>query len=128
MLTRIPVKYLLASTLAIGSGTSLLAATADGYTSLVAVQFFAGISYGGANIMGLTLVALESVPRNRGIANSIYNVFSSIGSITKIATTPIAQDYGISPVFIISSITAFLSILPVLARREKVAEKTPDKT
>ncbi len=118
ILTRIPVKYMLASTLAIGGVTSLLAAKADGYISLAGTQFLEGISYGGANIMGLTLVAVESVPENRGIANSVYNVFSSMGAITKIVTTPIAEDYGIPSVFILSSITAFLSVIPALVRKD----------
>lgn len=122
-LTRIPARLFLVSALTIGGISGLAAPFANDYPSMVLVRFLVGVCHGATMILGSTLVAALSKPGNRGIANSIHNVAQSTGRITQIITSPIAESYGFTPVFLLGGISAFTATLPILLRRHRSQEK-----
>jgi len=121
-LTRVPVRLFLVSALTIGGISGLAAPFANDYSSLVLVRLLVGVCHGATMILGSTIVAAISTPRNRGIANSIHNVAQSTGQITQIITSPIAESYGFTPVFFLGGISAFMATLPMLLRGYKSKE------
>jgi len=118
ILTRIPTIILLVSTLCIGGISGLAAPFADSYLYLILIRSMNGICHGATMSLGSTLVAGETKTENRGVANSLYNVAQSTGGIMNVLTSPIAENQGLIPVFILGGISALLAALPVpLTRR-----------
>jgi len=103
--------------LLLGGITSLVSPFANNYILIVIIFFVSGISYGATSILGNTLVANISTPENRGIANSLYNLAQSTGNITKLVTTPIADIFGLTYVFIIGGIVGLTSAIPPLLKK-----------
>ena len=119
MLAKLPIKPFLTSVIVLGGITRFVSPLANDYPALVMVLFASGISYGATAILGNTLVAMNSARENRGAANSLYNLSSSLGSIMLIFTTSLAETQGLTPVFIIGGIAAFMSILPMFIPRKQ---------
>ncbi len=117
-LTRVPVKSLLLSALTLGGITSLAAPFANNYLTIALVIAFSGFSYGIIMSSGSTLVARYSTPENRAVANSVFISTGGMGRIIKVLTTPIADTFGLTSVFLIGSISVFAAIIPLLLRRK----------
>ena len=118
MLAKLPIKSFLTSVIVIGGITRFASPLANDYPALVMILIAFGISYGATAILGNTLVAMNSTRENRGAANSLYNLSSSLGSMTLIVTTPLAETQGLNPVFVIGGIATFMSILPMFIPRK----------
>jgi MFS family permease len=114
-LTRVPAQRFFLASIALGGVASLAAPFAADYPALSLVRFLSGLSYGAVAILGSTFVAQLSTPANRGIANSLYNIAQSTGNITKLATTPVAEAYGLPALFVVGGVTAFAALAPQLA-------------
>ena len=116
-LTRVPIIPFLLSVLGLGGLTGFLAPFATNYASIVLVLFLVGVSFGAFRILSTTLVADNSVPENRGIANSILDFSQSTGNFMKILTSSMADRFGIVPVFILGGFTCLSTIIPTLWRK-----------
>ena len=116
-LTRVPINPFLLTVLALGGLTGFLTPFATNYASIVPILFLIGISFGAYRILSTTLAANNSVPENRGVANSLLDFSGSAGNLTNIFTTSIAENFGIVPVFILGSLTCFSAIIPTLWRK-----------
>ncbi len=114
---RAPIRIFLLSALTLGGITGLATPFAINYLSIVLIFFFSGLSFGATMILGSTLVAADSTPRNRGVANSLYNAAQSAGNITKILTSPIADNLGLTIVFLLGGVTTLIANIPVLLRK-----------
>jgi len=113
-LSRIPITPFLLSVLALAGITGFASSFANNYISMVVILFLSGISFGAVRILTTTIVAKNSTPENRGIANSLLDVSQATGNLTKILTssTVIAGNFG--SVFILGGITGFSAIIPVI--------------
>jgi len=116
-LIRVPIDPLLISVLALGGLTGLIAPFANNYTIIVLVLFLSGVSFGAFRILSTTLVAKSSKPENRGIANSLLDFSQSTGNFIKILTSSIAENMGLTPVFILGGVTSLSAIIPALRRK-----------
>ncbi|MCW3989349.1 MAG: MFS transporter [Candidatus Bathyarchaeota archaeon] len=116
-LTRVPINPFLLTVLALGGLTGFLTPFATNYASIVPILFLIGISFGAYRILSTILAANNSVPENRGVANSLLDFSGSAGNLTNIFTTSIAENFGIVPVFILGSLTCFSAIIPTLWRK-----------
>lgn len=116
-LARVPVSTFLLTVLGLGGLTGLLAPLATNYTLFVIVLFLVGVSFGAFRVLTTTLVANNSVPENRGIANSILDFSGSAGNLTNIVTSSLAEHLGIVPVFILGGLTCLCTIIPTLWRK-----------
>jgi MFS family permease len=103
-----------------GGTAGLLCVFANSYVSIIIILFISGISYGGNRILESVLVANNSRPENRGVANSLQNVSVSIGAMTKIFTTPIVDLLGYAPTFLVGGIVGFAAMIPPLAHRRLI--------
>ena len=117
LLTKVPIVPFLISVLALGGLTGLTASFANNYTSIVLLLFASGVSFGAFRILSTTLVAKYSIPENRGTANSLLDVSQSTGNFLKMLTSPIAENLGLAPVFIIGGVTSLSAIIPALWRK-----------
>lgn len=117
LLTRIQSPITLLSVQAIGGVVGLTATFANNYLSIILLLFMSGLSYGGNRVLESVLVANNSKPQNRGVANSIHNVSVSIGSLTKIFTTSLVESFGFMPAFIVGGIIGFMTMVPPLVQR-----------
>jgi MFS family permease len=113
-LARVSIRPFLISALTLGGITGLATVFANNYLSTVLIMFFSGASFGATMILGATIANMSSEPRNRGVANSLYNSAQSIGNITKILTSPIADNLGIISVLFLGGITALIATVPAL--------------
>ena len=113
-LARVSIKPFLFSVLALGGVTSLFAPLAGNYSSIVLLFFFMGVSFGAVRILITTIIAKNSKPENRGVANSLLNIGQSAGNLTKIATSPIADTYGLDPVFLLGGVIGLIAIIPII--------------
>lgn len=116
-LIRVPITPLLISVLALGGLTGLIAPFTNNYTIIVVVLFLSGVSFGAFRILSTTLVAKNSIPENRGIANSLLDFSQSTGNFIKILTSSIAENMGLTPVFILGGVTSLSAIIPALRRK-----------
>ncbi|RLI38238.1 hypothetical protein DRO66_02190 [Candidatus Bathyarchaeota archaeon] len=113
-LARVSIKPYLLSVIALGGVTSLLAPLAGNYSSIVLLFFLMGVSFGAVRILITTIIAKNSKPENRGVANSLLNIGQSAGNLTKIATSPIADTYGLDPVFLLGGVIGLIAIIPII--------------
>jgi len=113
-LTRVSIKPFLLSVLALGGVTSLLAPLAGSYPSIVLLFFLLGVSFGAVRILITTIIAKNSKPENRGVANSLLNIGQSTGNLTKITTSPIADTLGLASVFLLSGVIGLIAIIPIV--------------
>ena len=113
-LARVSIKPFLLSVLALGGVTSLLAPLAGNYTSIVFLFFLMGMSFGAVRILITTIIAKNSKPENRGVANSLLNIGQSAGNLTKVATSPIADTFGLDPVFLLGGVIGLIAIIPIM--------------
>ena len=81
-----------------------------------------GVSFGAYRILTSTLVANESVPENRGLANSFLNFSQSTGNLMNIFTSSIAENIGFVPVFLFSGVLCFCALISAI--RAKLGEFT----
>lgn len=116
-LIRVPIIHLLISVLALGGLTGLIAPFTNNYTIIVVVLFLSGVSFGAFRILSTTLVAKNSIPENRGIANSLLDFGQSTGNFIKILTSSIAENMGLTPVFILGGVISLSAIIPALWRK-----------
>jgi MFS family permease len=116
-LTRVPVSTFLLAVLGLGGLSGLLAPLATNYMLIILVIFLMGVSFGAYRILTTTLVANNSVPENRGIANSILDFSGSAGNLTNIFTSSLAEQFGLVPVFILGGITCLITIIPTFWRK-----------
>ena len=117
ILARLPFRSTLISFLVMCGICGLIAPYANTYTMIVLVFFLAGTSFGAVRIFETVSIANISTSENRGVANSIAQVSSSMGNLAKIATTPIVEVSGIIPVFILAGVIGFCSAIPPLLHR-----------
>jgi MFS family permease len=80
----------------------------------ISTLFLVGVSFGAFRILSTTLVANNSVPENRGLANSIFDFGQSTGNFMNIFTSSMAENVGIVPVFLLGGITCLSAIIPTL--------------
>jgi MFS family permease len=113
-LTRVSIKPFLLSVLALGGVTSLLAPLAGNYPSIVLLFFLLGVSFGAVRILITTVIAKNSKPENRGVANSILNIGQSAGNLTKIVTSPVADILGLGSVFLLGGVIGLVAIIPIV--------------
>jgi MFS family permease len=116
-LTRVPITPFLVLVLCLGGLTGFLILFATNYTLMVLILFLVGVSFGAFRILSTTLVAKNSVPENRGIANSLLDLSQSTGNLTKILTSSMAEHLGLVPVFILGGATCLSTIIPTLWRK-----------
>jgi MFS family permease len=116
-LTRVPIPPFLLIILGLGGLSGLLTPLTTNYTLIILVLFLVGISFGAFRILTTTIVANNSTPENRGIANSLIDLGWSAGNLTNILTTPIVENLGIIPVFILSGLICTSTIIPTLWRK-----------
>ncbi len=128
LFTTLPQTMFLIISLLLGGLAALIPIFYFSYHALIIAILFAGISYGAVRILGATIIAKLSSQENRGAANSLYNVAISSGDIFRTFTAPIATIYGTSSVFLLATLTAILSILPVTDMKKKGDKKSPSKT
>jgi MFS family permease len=119
ILARVPIKPFLLSAIVLGGITCLISPFANNYLYIALVMALSGISFGAVNSLGGTLVAINTTPENRGVANSIYEGVVGFGNVIKILTTPIADALGLSAVFLIGGIVALTATVPILLRKMK---------
>lgn len=113
-LTRVSIRPFLLSVLVLGGVTSLLAPLAGSYPSIVLLFFLLGVSFGAVRILITTVIAKNSKPENRGVANSLLNIGQSTGNLTKITTSPIADTFGLSSVFLLGGVIGLIAIIPMV--------------
>jgi hypothetical protein len=70
-------------------------------------------------ILSNTLVAKNSRPENRGVANSLLNVGQSSGNLLKIFTSSIAETLGLVPVFLMGGVVGLIAIIPILLTKDE---------
>jgi MFS family permease len=116
-LTGIPIAPFLVSVVVLGGIAGLMSPFANDYTSIVSVIFFSGVSYGAVRILTSVLVADNSTPKNRGVANSVFQLAMGTGRITNIFTTPIVETLGYAPTFILGGTIGLVAALPILRSR-----------
>ena len=114
----VSMKLFLLAMLGLGGVTSLIIPFAGDYLSISILAFIYGISFGATMSLGSAFVAADSTSHNRGIANSIYNAAQASGNILKVFTSSIAETLGLTPVFILSGITAFIAMIPISLRKK----------
>ncbi|MGD2201594.1 MAG: MFS transporter [Candidatus Bathyarchaeota archaeon] len=119
LLTRVPFNLFLYTSLALGGVAGLTSIFANNYYTLIIALMIAGVSYGAVRILGATDIARLSTKENRGVANSLYNVAISSGNIIRTVTAPLAELFGIIPLFLLATITAMASIIPVTKMKEQ---------
>jgi len=100
-----------------GGMAGILCIFANSYVSIILILFISGLSYGGNRILESVLVANNSRPQNRGVANSLQNVSVSIGGMAKILTTPIVDFLGFAPTFLVGGIMGFAALIPPLIHK-----------
>ena len=115
LLTKVSIKTYLLSVVALGGVTSLASPLAENYQSIVLIFFLSGVSFGAVRVLSSSLVAKNSTPENRGVANSLLLISQSSGNFMSITTSPIANTLGLDPVFFIGGIIGLIAIIPVLA-------------
>jgi MFS family permease len=113
-LTRVSIRPFLLSVLMLGGVTSLLAPLAGSYPSIVLLFFLLGVSFGAVRILITTVIAKNSKPENRGVANSLLNIGQSTGNLTKITTSPIADTFGLTSVFLLGGVIGLVAIIPIV--------------
>ena len=104
-----------------GGMAGILCIFANSYISIILILFISGLSYGGNRILESVLVANNSRPQNRGVANSLQNVSVSIGGMAKILTTPIVDFLGFAPTFLVGGIMGLAALIPPLIHRPLIA-------
>jgi MFS family permease len=113
-LTGSSISVFLIIVLVLGGLSGLFVSFASNYTFMVLILFFVGASFGAFRILSSTLVANNSDPGNRGLANSLLNFSQSTGNLMNIFTSSLAETYGLIPVFILSGLTCLSAIIPTL--------------
>ena len=113
-LTNVPIPLFLLVVLFLGGMTGLLVPFATSYTFMVLILFLVGVSFGAFRILSTTIVANNSVPENRGLANSLFDFSQSTGNFVQMFTSSMAENLGLIPVFLIGGITCFSAIFPAL--------------
>ena len=114
ILTRFPIGLLYLTGLTLGGIVSLACVFAPNYLSIALILFFSGMANGLQAVSKNTLTARKSTARNRGVANSLSHLSESIAHISTTHTSPIAYELGLTPVFLISGMTALLATTPLL--------------
>jgi hypothetical protein len=66
-------------------------------------------------ILGASLVAAESKPGNKGVAQSVYNMAQGMSDVARLATSSMAESSGLTPVFLMGGIAALASAAPILS-------------
>jgi MFS family permease len=118
-LTRVSIRPYLLTVLMLGGMTCLASPLAETYAAIVLLFFLSGVSFGAVMILSNILVAKNSRPENRGVANSLLNVGQSSGNLMKIFTSPIAETFGLVPVFLLGGVIGLISVIPVLLSKAK---------
>ena len=113
-LTGSSISIFLLVVLVLGGMTGFLVSFATNYTFMMLILFSVGVSFGAFRILTSTLVANNSVPENRGLANSLFNFGQSTGNLMNIFTSSIAETYGLVPVFLLGGFTCLSAIIPTL--------------
>jgi hypothetical protein len=81
---------------------------------MVMILFLSSISFGAVRILSTTIVAKNSTPENRGVANSLLDVSQATGNLTKILTSSTVADGNLDSVFILGGVTGLSAIIPVI--------------
>lgn len=118
-LTRLPTQWFLLFALIAGGIASLVSPIASTYSLVAIIQCTSGIAHGAVAILGSLLVTAESRPENRGVAQSINNMTHGFSNILKLPTSTIAENFGLTPVFLIGAIASFASTIPVFIRQKR---------
>jgi MFS family permease len=113
-LTRSSISVFLIVVLVLGGVSGLLVSFATNYSLMVLILFLVGVSFGAFRILTTTLVANNSDPENRGLANSLLNFSQSTGNLMNILTSSMAENLGLTPVFLLSGVTCLSAIIPAL--------------
>jgi len=116
-LARIRIATFLFSAVVLGGMTGLMSAFANDYVSLTLVIFLSGLSYGAVRILTSVLVADNSTAKNRGAANSIFQLAMGTGSITNIVTSPVVDASGYAPIFILGGVIGLIATVPIWRSR-----------
>jgi MFS family permease len=114
LLAKLGLKPLLISFLIINGVTDFIALTAKDYPVLTLVFFLLGLSYGAMRILQSIWVAEESSRDNRGVANSLHMASVSSGNILQLATAPLFEAAGFTPIFALSGILCLTATLSPL--------------
>jgi predicted MFS family arabinose efflux permease len=117
-LSRVRALPLLVFALASGGLSSLLAAFPGSYIMISLVELASGMAHGVVVILGASLVAVESKPGNRGVAQSIYNMAQGMSNVARLATTSIVGGLGLTSVFLMGCIAALTSAATILPREK----------
>ncbi len=124
LLTKVSFRPAIISFMVLGGLTSVAATFANSYLFIVIIFFLEGTSYGATRIMQNVLVANVSSSQNRGVANSVNQLFQSAAGLTRIFTTPIVDYAGFSPVFVLAGISAFIAAAIPLVRKSSFKSET----
>jgi MFS family permease len=119
LLVKAKPRSFLLTVLILGGTTGLSMPFARHYQSIILIQFISGISFGAVMVLGSTLIAKNSTQETRGVANSLYNIAQSVGSITTIITPLLVTTFGLISVFILGGATALAATLPTLLRTQE---------
>jgi DHA1 family multidrug resistance protein-like MFS transporter len=112
LLTNASPKKSLLFALILNGITGLFSSFAREYWTIVIVLFLSGFSYGAIRILTSVLVARQSSPENRGVANSLYNAVQGVSNMTKISTTPLVDIFGLPPILAFGGIVGLFAIVP----------------
>jgi MFS family permease len=113
-LTSSSISVFLLVVLILGGVSGLLVSFVNNYLFMVLILFLVGVSFGAYRILTSTLVANNSVPENRGLANSLLNFSQSVGNLMNILTSSMAENMGLNYVFVLSGIICLSAIIPAL--------------
>lgn len=113
-LARLPISVFLLVVLVLGGITGLLVPLATNYAFMVLLLFLVGVSFGAYRIISTTLVANNSIPENRGLANSLLSLSQSTGNFVAIFTSSIAENLGLPSVFLLGCVSCLSAIIPTI--------------
>ncbi len=117
-LVGVPIRPFLVSALALGGVAGIASPFTNGYLSIILVLLVSGLSFGAVRILSSALVAKISTSKNRGLANSLLNVAMSMGNITNIVTSPVADTLGLTPVFLLGGVSTLIATTLAFLRKK----------
>ncbi len=113
ILSKLVTTRFLTAVLVLGGVVGLASPYTNSYHGLTLVMFLYGASFGATILLGSTLVANMSTPSNRGVANSIYSLAQSSGTMAQMLTTPVAE-MSLTSVFTLGGALPLLATVPII--------------
>jgi MFS family permease len=120
ILLKVPSIQLFSLGLLLGGASGIAPVFMNNYAVSTIIMFTSGLSYGIVFTLASIFTAEWSTSENRGVANSLVTLTRGVSFMVRMATTPIANTMGFDVLFILSGLTSFLSLLPIVALRRQM--------